>query len=100
MSRLLNAGRWLVRKPRRLVGLAFVLTVAAVAGAHLWATDQLRRAERDFRADRMDAARRHTDNCLRLWWWRSPAHLMAARVARVRGEFAVAEYHLNRCKQI
>lgn len=100
MSRALNAGRWLVRRPRRLLAAALVAAVAAVVGAHVWAADQLRRAEQAYRADRIDAAGRHTANCLRVWWWRSSPHLMAARVARVRGEFAVAEHHLNRCKQI
>jgi tetratricopeptide (TPR) repeat protein len=52
------------------------------------------------RAGRGEEARRKLDFCLWVWPRSSAVHLLAARSARLRGDFADAEAHLNLCKKI
>src|SRR4051794_37774028 len=51
---------------------------------------------------RVDEARRRLDWCVRVWPWSQSVRvrLLAARAARMSGDFAGAEDHLKRCLRL
>jgi tetratricopeptide (TPR) repeat protein len=95
------AGRVARRRPR-LTALAVVLLLLAGAAVGLpwYALHQWHLAETAVKEGRQDDARRSLDVCLWVWPRSVPVHLLAARAARLRGDFAEAEAHLNRCLRL
>src|SRR5690349_8627696 len=78
-----------------LVSLLSVLALAAVFYAYVlyqWNAAQL--AVKDHR---LDEARACLKICLAVWPRSATVHLLAARAARLNGDFGVAEEHLDRC---
>ncbi len=68
--------------------------LAAREGSAYWLE---RSARREMAAERFDDARRHIDLALRVRD-RPAWHLLAARIARQRGDYSEAERHLTRCE--
>ena len=78
------------------------LVVAAglvVAGGLLalgWAAWEERSARQALAEDHLDEAQRHIDRALRVRRWES-SNVLAARIARLRGDYSEAERALDRC---
>jgi tetratricopeptide (TPR) repeat protein len=62
-----------------------------------WAHWQERSARRELADEHLDEAKRHIDLALRVHDRSVAAHLLAARIARLRGAYSEAEQHLSRC---
>jgi tetratricopeptide (TPR) repeat protein len=89
------------RRPRTTVLLTIILLLGGAAlGVHLYALHHWRAARAATKDGRLDDARASLDVCLRLWPRSVPTRLLAARVARMRGDFETAEAHLNRCLKL
>ncbi len=90
------------RSPRRwllALGLAAALGLALTqAGPHLLAEYHFRAAAKALERDHPGAARDHLAHCLRVWPDSGPAHLLAARAARLAGDAEAAERHLGACR--
>jgi type IV pilus assembly protein PilF len=88
------------RRPRAALVLAgLALACAALAAA--WYVRHQGQAARDaLAADRPAEARARLDLCLAVWPWDEEGHLLAARAARLTGDRAAAEAHLNRCLKL
>jgi Tfp pilus assembly protein PilF len=82
--------RWLILVPVVLLGSGW----AAREG---WAVWQERSARRALDDDHLDEARRHVEQALRIHPGRLSTNLLAARIARLRGAYADAARHLDRC---
>jgi tetratricopeptide (TPR) repeat protein len=80
--------------------LILLVLSATGAGLYGYALYQWQAAQAAVKADRMDEAQQRLDFCLTLWPRSIPVHLLAARVARLRGDFEGAEAHLNRCLKL
>ena len=80
--------------------LLLVTAVAVPAGAHCWALYQFREAGRALDDDRLDEAHEHLSFCLTVWPWSAPAHFLAARVARLSGDYSEAEAQLGECRRL
>ncbi|AMV23962.1 tetratricopeptide repeat protein [Gemmata sp. SH-PL17] len=80
----------------------FLLVLLAGSGAGLWgyAHYQWRAAQGALSAERPDEARERLALCLRVWPRNPEVHLLAARAARLTGDFPGAETHLNRCLEL
>lgn len=105
MSLIPSAFRRLVallrRSPRRtVVGLALLLLAGSALGFGLHARNQWRGAQEDASTGQLDRARSRIAFCLWLWPQNAEVHLLAARIARLQGEFKTAEDHLNQCKKL
>ena len=89
------------RRPRTTALIVVLLALAGTgSGLYLYALRQWHEAELAVKESRLDDARGKLALSLRVWP-RSPAvHFLAARAARLRGDFADAEAHLNRCKEL
>ena len=95
------AGTVTRRRARTLVLLLMLLVVVGAGGGlYLYALHQWQSAQAEEKAGRLDQAQRRLDFCLTLWPRSIPVHLLAARVARRRGDFEGAETHLNRCLKL
>ena len=92
------------RAPRRrwpwLVLAAGLAVAAAFLGREGWASWQERAARRAVAAERFDEARAHIDSALRVRPNSAADHLLAARIARLGGDYAAAERHLARCAEV
>jgi len=93
-----RAGRVARRRPLTTTVLILVAAAAGgAAGVYARAVHQWHRAERAVRDGRAAEARPVLDNCL-AFWPRDPDVLrLAARAARMTGDFPAAEAHLNAC---
>jgi tetratricopeptide (TPR) repeat protein len=98
----LLARAWQVLRSHRRATLAVLaLLVVGVAAALPWyAFRQWHAAQSAVKAERLDDARRSLDVCLLVWPRSVPVHLLAARAARLGGDFQGAEAHLNQCLQL
>ncbi|HZT79835.1 MAG TPA: tetratricopeptide repeat protein [Gemmataceae bacterium] len=90
---------------RRRAGTALVLAVLLTAGGAgagfcVHVHRQWHAAEADVRAGRLEEAQARLGICLRVWPRDARVHLLAARAARLRGDFETAEAHLNQCIQL
>jgi predicted Zn-dependent protease len=87
------------RWPRLLLagGLLLAGVFAAAVG---WVSWQESAAQRALDEERLDEAQRHIELALRVWPREVSAHLLAARIARLRGAYSEAEQHLSRCDQL
>jgi type IV pilus assembly protein PilF len=94
-------GLSLRRHPRIATLLILTLFLAGlVAGGAFYCTYQWRTAQEAVKANRLDDAQRRLDFCLYIWPRSIPVHLLAARAARLNGDFEGAEKHLNLCLKI
>jgi tetratricopeptide (TPR) repeat protein len=90
-----------VRKRSWFVALAALLVVAGMAvGAYAYAAHQWQAAQQAVQEARYEEAQRCLETCLFFWPRSVPVHLLAARAARLRGEFKEAETLLNRCLKL
>ncbi len=80
--------------------LAFLAVVATGVGLYSYALVQWHMAQEAVKAGRTDEAQRSLDLCLFVWPRSIPVHLLAARAARLRGDFEGTEAHLNRCLKL
>lgn len=85
--RRLVPNRWL----RLAVALVVVAVAAVVAGRHGWAYAHLRAARSDAERYRFADARRHLEQCLRVWHDRADVWLLAGQVARRGDDYEMAE---------
>jgi tetratricopeptide (TPR) repeat protein len=93
---------WKVVRRHPRAALVVFLVVAAGAGVWGYGLYQLRAAQTAILADRFEEASDRLRYCLSVWpWSRDPdVHILAARAARLSGDFPAAEAHLNRCLQL
>jgi tetratricopeptide (TPR) repeat protein len=82
------------------VGLALLLLGGTAGGFYAHALRQWQAAEAAVKKGHPDGARSGIDLGLTVWPRSVPVHLLAARAARLKGDFAGAEAHLNRCLQL
>src|SRR5687767_5618788 len=78
------------------VALLLLLVVATGAGGYAYALGQWRLAQAALHEGRAADAKNRLGVCLTVWPRSVPVHLAAARAARLTGDFAAAEAHLNR----
>jgi tetratricopeptide (TPR) repeat protein len=76
------------------------LACAALIGGLWYVRHQWRLAHEALAADRIPEARERLAVCLRVWPRDPDVHLLAARAARLGGDAAAAEAHLDRCLQL
>jgi tetratricopeptide (TPR) repeat protein len=90
------------RKCPRLAALLVALLLITSAAAGLWgyAVYQWRAAQAAIKADRPAEARERLNRCLRVWPRNPEVHFLAARAARLTGDFVATEAHLNRCIEL
>jgi tetratricopeptide (TPR) repeat protein len=101
ISALLSFARDSGRKRSRLVPLLALLILAGTAAfAYIYGSYRWQAAQDAVKTGRLEEAKRDLDLCLLVWPRSVPVHLLAARAARLRGEFKDAEAHLNRCLKL
>ncbi|MHB1422489.1 MAG: tetratricopeptide repeat protein [Gemmataceae bacterium] len=90
----------MMRERYRIAPLLGLLLVAGLGiGAYAYAEYQWREAQKAAKEEHLEEAQRHVDFCLMVWPRSVPVHLLAARVARLRGDLKGSESHLLRCKK-
>jgi tetratricopeptide (TPR) repeat protein len=103
---LLTPARGLRQLTRRRPKTALAVVGAAgilFGGYLLWikpyfaGREAYRAAQRAVEQDRLDDARRHVEECLHVWPADTDVHLLAIRVARLRGDVQSARKHLGKC---
>jgi tetratricopeptide (TPR) repeat protein len=98
---LVAAGAAARRRPRTaLLFLGLLLLTATGGGVYARALHQWHAAREAVKADRLDDADKSLGLCLWVWPRSIPVHLLAARSARLRGNFEAAEAHLNTCLKL
>jgi len=95
-----SLARWVRRRPWTAASLALLVIAAALGSGYLYVRHQWRAAQEDVRELRLDQARERLDICLAIWPRRVEVRLLAARTARLSGDFETAEAHLNRCLKL
>jgi tetratricopeptide (TPR) repeat protein len=93
-----------LRHRGRRFGLVVLLAVGLVLlggflGCEGWAYWQECAARRDLAEEHPDEAQRHIDLALRVRDRWVSTHLLGARIARLRGDYSLAENHLSSCGQ-
>jgi tetratricopeptide (TPR) repeat protein len=78
----------------------FVLVAVSWGGFWAYAVYQWRAAEADLKAERLAEAQARLAFCLKVWPRNPEVFLLAARTARLTGDFPAAEAHLNQCMQL
>jgi tetratricopeptide (TPR) repeat protein len=86
--------RWL-----RVLLAGGALLLGGLLAAEGWAYWQERAARRAMAEENFDEAQRHADLALWVRGRRASSQLLAARIARLRTQFAETEEHLSRCGQ-
>jgi tetratricopeptide (TPR) repeat protein len=79
---------------------AVVALAGLVLGCHLWARHHYRAAERALARRDAAAARGHAARCLQVWFWDADSHLLAARAARLAGDYDQTEACLRDCRRL
>jgi tetratricopeptide (TPR) repeat protein len=80
--------------------LLFLLVIGAAAGFYCYALMELDDARADVREGRPAEALRRLDVCLFVWPRSTEVHLLAARAARLSGDFNGADRHLKQCMRL
>lgn len=99
-GRLARIGSWFVRRRDQILialvatGLIGTVAIRQVAVRH-WGS-----AEAALADERPGDARQELEFCLRVWPRNPDVHFLAARAARLAGDLADTEAHLNRCIEI
>jgi tetratricopeptide (TPR) repeat protein len=94
---------WL--RPKTIVAVVGVLGIV-LCGYLFWAkphfagTRAWSAAQHAIAQDRLDDARRHVGACLDVWPNDPAVHLLAIRIARLRGDFQHAGKHLKECDRL
>jgi tetratricopeptide (TPR) repeat protein len=92
------------RRSRRRAWLILAVCVLLLAGGFAacegWAFWQERSARRAADEEQFDEAQRYIDLALLVRERWTSTHLLAARIARLRGAYSEAEGHLSRCEQL
>jgi tetratricopeptide (TPR) repeat protein len=89
-----------LRRHRFWVGLLFLGVLVVIAAPHLAALHSWRAAEQALARHRPREAGSHLERCLRVWPRSAAAHLLAARAARLLGDYEAAEHHLLECQRL
>jgi tetratricopeptide (TPR) repeat protein len=97
---LSDAGKVMRKRSRLVLPLALAILAAIGVGGYAYVSHQWQIAQSAVKDGRLDEAQRSLNFCLFLWPRSVPVHLLAARAARMRGEFKEAEAHLNRCLKL
>jgi tetratricopeptide (TPR) repeat protein len=93
-------GKALRSRPKTLLALAFFVVVALVTGFYFYALHEWHAAQRAVREGRPQEARDRLALCLFLWGGNSEVHLLAARTARLSGDYERADAHLKKCMKL
>lgn len=88
------------RRPLLALFTTFIVVGGVGVGVWRYALHQWQAAQAALKAERPAEARDRLRFCLRVWPRSPDVHLLAARSARVVGDFAAAEAHLNRCIEL
>jgi tetratricopeptide (TPR) repeat protein len=88
------------RRPLRALAVLGLLMLVAGAGFYVYVLGRTEAARVALKEGRTEDARRDLDLRLRVWPRTAAVHLLAARAARLRGDFAVAEEHLQECLRL
>lgn len=88
------------RRPWRTATLLSLLLLSAAAALYAYALHQWQAAEAALEAGQITEARRCLKLCLLVWPRSVPVQLLAARAARMNGDFLEAEDRLNHCLKI
>jgi tetratricopeptide (TPR) repeat protein len=89
------------RHPRAVLFLlALVLVACTGGGLYAHALAEWQAAQSALEDEQAAEARRHLKVCLGVWPRSASVHLLAARAARLGGEFAEAEAQLNQCLKL
>jgi len=99
MLRSLGKVIWKRPKTTALV-LAVLALVGAGVGLYVYALQQWDAARTAVKEGRQAEARRALGLCLWVWPYSVPVHLLAARRARMTGDFAGAEAQLQQCMRL
>jgi tetratricopeptide (TPR) repeat protein len=86
----------------KTTALALTLLVLAGTGAgfYVYTLRQWHAAQAAVKANRPEEAQSRLEVCLLVWPRSVEVHLLAARAARLKGDFEGAEAHLNRCLKL
>jgi Tfp pilus assembly protein PilF len=94
----------LARQPVRVLALLLAVLalglLLAVLGTQWWASHHLRAARDALRRARLDQARDHLAQCLRVWPNRFDVCLLAAQAARRAEDYEEADRYLARCEEL
>ncbi len=92
------------KRPKLIVLLVLLVTVSGMIGFYYFGLIQWEGARAAARENRLDEAHDKLNFCLTVWprwlpppWDRVKVHHLAARCARLKGDFEAAEAHLNQC---
>jgi tetratricopeptide (TPR) repeat protein len=98
---LRSLGKLLCNHPKTTaLVLALVVLVGTGAGLYAYTLHQWDAARRAVKVGRPAKARASLDLCLLIWPRSVPVQLLAARCARLRGDFTEADAHLKRCLRL
>lgn len=86
-------------RPQRLAIAILLITSGGYLGVQGWGWYHLDRAAASLHQFDLEAARQHVQKCLTLWPRSPQVHLLASRAARRANDFALAEEHLDQCRQ-
>ncbi len=100
-NRLCTLARFARRRPL-LIALLFVLFIVSTAGGlFLWSGQRLRDADRACRAFHKQEAIHQLKLAYPFRsWWDPDAQFLAARLARLHGDWTTAEEHLRACQKL
>jgi tetratricopeptide (TPR) repeat protein len=90
----------IIHRPRTTLLVILFLLGGSVVGLYYWTAYQLRAAQDAMKAGKYDKASTHIQRCLYFRPWSVDAHLLAARTARLKGEFAEAKALLKKCRNL
>ncbi len=86
--------------PKKLLVLILLLLAGAGTGFRAYALHEWHLAQEAVKDNRPQDARKSLDFCLTVWPKDVQVHILAARSARLRGDFEDAEAHLNYCLKL
>ncbi len=89
-----------IRRPGRLAVLLLLCVVLALGGVQAWAWYHWRAAQAELERFHGARAGAHLAACLRVWPSSVAAHLLAARAARLDGDYDEAERQLQECQRL
>src|SRR5438445_799531 len=92
------------RHPRRagaaVLLLLFIAAGLGLAGTYLWATYHFWAGKQALDQHKVEKARKHFNQALKVWPNSSETHFLAARAARRAAAYLEASDHLTRCQEL